>query len=481
VRFQDAIGAAVADGSRLFIEVSPHPIVSVDIGAIGEDRGIELASVSTLKRDDGGAGPWGPWLAGMAAQLDDTQLGRIKRVGVISLSTADGMELFDVSLATGLPMVVPVRFSAGRVEPGAAVPPLLRGLVRRRAPAADGSTAAPGNPLAQVLTLSPDRRAQVVFTAVCEHVAAVLGHDPSTVEPGQPLTDLGFDSLTAVELRNRLVAATGLRFTTGVVFNHNSVEDLAEHVLHRLEADHIPEAQASQRQPSVSVPAADTPQTVESLFWVGAPQFTRFSSAFQGRREVSVLVCPGFGANEPLPADRETLFDLLTESVLREVDGTSYALVGYSAGGWLAHAVAARLETYDAAPAAVVLLDSHLPRSTGMVEFDQTFLARILAGHDAVGQADATELTAMAAYRPIFEDWVPTEIATPTLLVRALEALDGSGRPIEDRIRPSWEGVHHTVDVPGDHWAMLQDRAADTADAVDHWLTIHCSGSRGTE
>lgn len=474
---------------------------------------------------------WGPWLAGMAAQLDDTAVGRIKRIGVTPLATAEGMELFDTSLATGLPMVVPMRFSPARVEPGAAVPPLLRGLIRRRVQAVDGPTAATGSSLAQVMTLSPDRRSQVVFTVVCEQVAAVLGHDPSTVEPGQPLTDLGFDSLTAVELRNRLIAATGLRFTTGVVFDHNSLEDLAEHVLQRLEADQIPKAQASQRQPSVAVPAVDTPLTVESLFWhayrenriadamelakaaaalrpvfnasstvvppkpvriahgtsrpalicfstpmfwVGAAQFTRFSGAFQGRRDVSVLVCPGFGEGEPLPADCETLFDLLTESVLREVDGTPYSLVGYSAGGWLAHAVAARLETRNAAPAAVVLLDSHLPRSAGMVKFDQVFLARILAGHDTVGQADATELTAMAAYRPIFENWIPTEITTPTLLVRALEALDGSGRPIEDRIRPSWEGVHHTVDVPGDHWAMLQDHAGDTANAVEHWLTIHC-------
>jgi NAD(P)-dependent dehydrogenase (short-subunit alcohol dehydrogenase family)/acyl carrier protein len=177
---------------------------------------------------------WGPWesTVGMTAQLSDVDNTRADRGGVVPLSAAQGMALFDLALRTPESRLVPIGVDLARLrQPGAAVPPAFAGLVggtRRRAAAERGKS------FARRLTALPAAdRAQAVVELVCGEAAIVLGHGSADdVDAGQAFKDLGFDSLTAVELRNRLTAATGLRLPATLVFDYPAPHVLAEY-LHR--------------------------------------------------------------------------------------------------------------------------------------------------------------------------------------------------------------------------------------------------------
>jgi acyl carrier protein len=114
-----------------------------------------------------------------------------------------------------------------------AVPPLLRNLVRGRRPAAAAAAAGTVDRLANLPAL---QRHQLLLDLVRGEAAAVLGHSGAGAVPGQrAFRDLGFDSLTAVELRNRLRAATGLTLPAAVVFEYPTPVALARHLYSRID------------------------------------------------------------------------------------------------------------------------------------------------------------------------------------------------------------------------------------------------------
>jgi acyl transferase domain-containing protein len=189
---------------------------------------------------------WGLWAAetGMTRGLGDADRSRLARMGVAALPTERGLELFDAAVATGEPFLVPMRLDTAALTSGEApVPAMLAGLVRppartrvRRA-AASGS-AAPVTLAERIAGLGPEERERTVLDTVRREAAHVLGHTGAELPaPDRPFKDIGFDSLTGVELRNRLDAATGLRLPATLVFDHPTPAAMADHIRRALFPD----------------------------------------------------------------------------------------------------------------------------------------------------------------------------------------------------------------------------------------------------
>ncbi|WP_229922397.1 phosphopantetheine-binding protein, partial [Streptomyces noursei] len=163
-----------------------------------------------------------------------------------ALSVDEGLALFDAAIGRPETTVVPMRLDTRALRSQDQVPALMSGLVRgtTRRTAAVATQQADASSLAGRLSgLSEVDRQQVVLDLVCEHTATVLGHGTaSSVDAGQAFKELGFDSLTAVELRNRLNAATGLRLRATLVFDHPTPAALAAHLRAELLPEEAPAA-----------------------------------------------------------------------------------------------------------------------------------------------------------------------------------------------------------------------------------------------
>jgi polyketide synthase 12 len=168
---------------------------------------------------------WGYWeqATGTTGHLTDADRARMARGGVVPIGSEEGMALYDSALGTDQPLLLPVRLDLRRMRAAAdaaMVAPLLRSLVR--APVRSAAAAEPAGSLAGELAGLPDEeRAERLLRLVRGHVAAVLDYAaPDEIDADRSFKKLGFDSLTAVELRNRLGSATGLRLPATLVFDH---------------------------------------------------------------------------------------------------------------------------------------------------------------------------------------------------------------------------------------------------------------------
>ncbi|XVS67487.1 SDR family NAD(P)-dependent oxidoreductase [Actinosynnema sp. CA-299493] len=188
---------------------------------------------------------WAPWAElGMAGTLDGAHLNRLARIGMSALSTTDGLALFDAALALANPELVPLKVDQAVLRAqGEDLPPLLRGLAPARPRHVERTVpdVAFGDRLAG---MSATERVKAVLDLVRAEVAKVLDHpDPAGVDVRRGFKELGLDSLTSVELRNRLNRASGLRLSPTVIFNYPTPRELAEH----LRAELLPEAEAEER------------------------------------------------------------------------------------------------------------------------------------------------------------------------------------------------------------------------------------------
>ncbi|MCQ8195205.1 type I polyketide synthase [Streptomyces rugosispiralis] len=171
---------------------------------------------------------WGYWArtTGMTGGMTDTDRARLARAGMVGLETEQGLALLDIALDSGLPTLAPIRLDLATMRREAHaddLPPLFRSLVRGATPqAASGAVASGGAAPAEAFAaMSGEERQQALLKLVRNATARVLGHDTAdAIHPAQNFRELGFDSLTAVELRNRLGAATGLRLPATLVFDH---------------------------------------------------------------------------------------------------------------------------------------------------------------------------------------------------------------------------------------------------------------------
>jgi polyketide synthase 12 len=202
-------------------------------------------------------------------------------------------------------------------------------------------------------------------------------------------------------------------------------------------------------------------------------QYARFAAGFRGIRDVSVLPHPGFLEGERLPASSEALIQSLASAVQKCADGAPFVLLGYSAGGLVAHAVATRLETIGVTPAAVVLIDTYSPEDTETWQeakpgVEQAMLDR----NDDPGDVSRGDswVTAMARYFS-FDWWDVREIAAPTLLVRVTEPVVDPAAGDEWKV--SWRFARNvtTLETTGNHFSVIREHADLTAQAVNGWLT----------
>ncbi|MFC7535579.1 type I polyketide synthase [Actinoplanes sp. GCM10030250] len=180
---------------------------------------------------------WGLWAesSGMTGHLSAGDVQRLRRAGLRPLATEEGLAIFDGVLGSAEPLLVATGVDLAGAD-RTRLSPLLRGLLRAAPPRAAGPGPGAGNALREQLERTPEAdRPRLVLELVRAHVAAVLGHGsagPAT--DAQTFKTLGFDSLTGVELRNRLTAATGLKLPATLVFDHPTVTALSDELLARL-------------------------------------------------------------------------------------------------------------------------------------------------------------------------------------------------------------------------------------------------------
>ena len=164
-------------------------------------------------------------------------------------------------------------------------------------------------------------------------------------------------------------------------------------------------------------------------------------------------------------------------------------LVGYSIGGALAHALAAKLESSGLTPSGLVLLDTYLPDDEEIVRVFSSVMGQVLDRDLVYSMIGDDDLMALGAYMRLLGESAVGSVKAPSLLVRASEALGGDVR--DER----WEVADHTVEVTGDRFTIVEEHAEETArrrryvvvrDGSDDWegmnATFHTTqhNSRGS-
>ncbi|MFJ8234049.1 type I polyketide synthase [Streptomyces sp. NPDC094448] len=264
---------------------------------------------------------WGLWArdSEMTGHLDENARARARSTGGLPLTTRDGLTLFDAALAAHRPHLVPVRLNNTvlRRRTPEALPSMLRTLFRgsagRRAADTGPGTAVAGGLRQRLAALPAAERRTVLVDLVTSYAAAVLGHaDAGPIHTGKAFRDLGFDSLTAVELRNRLAAATGQRLPATLVFDHPNPVALAEH-LGGLLTDAAPTAGGA----AAHAPAApdDDPVVIVGMA-------CRYPGGVRSPEDLWTLLADGTDAVAGFPTDRGWDLEHFYDSVPDDPDAS---------------------------------------------------------------------------------------------------------------------------------------------------------------
>ncbi|MFI0806484.1 SDR family NAD(P)-dependent oxidoreductase [Streptomyces echinatus] len=191
---------------------------------------------------------WGLWAqtSGLTATITDSSRARI--TGYFApLPTRQALALLDAARGSTEAVLLATGIRTGRLRALArdgSLPPLWRGLVN--APVQPRTaTADPATGVArQLASLGEAEQQRFLLQLVRSHaVSALGGGDAESMEPDSPFRDLGFDSLTAVDLRNRLAGATGCRFPATLVFDHPTPAELAGYLRSRLATEAAPRSE----------------------------------------------------------------------------------------------------------------------------------------------------------------------------------------------------------------------------------------------
>ncbi|MQY14084.1 3-ketoacyl-CoA thiolase [Streptomyces sp. RB5] len=473
---------------------------------------------------------------GLSQWLGDADLQRLARAGTPPLSEEEGLWLFDAAVSGDAPCVSPLRIDTAALRARTdEVPALLRGLApaaRRRAGASAGGSA--GALRAQVRGLGDAEREQAVLAAVLTHSAEVLGFaDASVLDPEAGFLECGFDSLTAVELRNRINVAGGLSLPAMVVFDSGTPAEFARLVAARLADGAAPETTAATPadgggedtlyqlfldailaghvQPGLAMlrsVAALRPAFADAAGLDRLPQAVAYGAAqrTEGDRGGLRLIClstptvaggvhqharlaarlsvpvwglptPGFGRGDMLPESFDAAVDVLARAVLETAQGEPFAVLGFSSGGLLAHATVARLEEeHGVRPAGLVLMDTYRMGPANDAIFNQMALAVQEKGN-TLGAFSSAELSAMGRYVELLPQFRERDISAPVLFVRAGdlfqfgEAEETGPESQGGDWQADWDGDAVVVTVPGTHFTIAEQDVDTTAPVVDDWLT----------
>ncbi|ANZ39925.1 hypothetical protein BBK82_31675 [Lentzea guizhouensis] len=246
---------------------------------------------------------WGAWTSevGMTGQMDAAAFERLEKSSMPPLSLELGLALFDAAVMVDAAQVVPARVITGTTN--GMVPPLLRDLVRggRR-------TAANRADSVQVNGVRPAERVAHLVDLVRTEAAAVLGHSSTAaIDADLEFSQLGFDSLTSVELRNRLDAATGLTLPATLVFDYPTPQALAQHLVAELFG-------GVQAATEVVRAVSDEPIAIVGIG-------CRFPGDVTNADELWDLVLAGRDAISQFPSDRGWDTDVVGEGAGRSVTG----------------------------------------------------------------------------------------------------------------------------------------------------------------
>ncbi|MFD5430187.1 SDR family NAD(P)-dependent oxidoreductase, partial [Streptomyces sp. NPDC127084] len=273
---------------------------------------------------------WDPPV-GLTAQLTEVDLNRIRSLGVPAIKTHQAFALFDQALSTEHHVLAPLvlntavlhtRRRGAWIGGGTELPPLLRPTTRAahrpaRPTAGAPTTAGEGAPgagsLAGKLAALPETQARdTLLDLVRSHAAWVLGHasaDP--IDPDRAFLELGYDSLTALELRNRLKAVSGVPLPTTVVFDYPSARALADRLMEELLGAREDIAAAARTATAATPSEGATTGTDEPVAIVGMA--CRYPGGVTGPDDLWRLVAEGIEGISEFPADRgwevERLYD----------------------------------------------------------------------------------------------------------------------------------------------------------------------------
>ncbi|MGC4891603.1 phosphopantetheine-binding protein, partial [Micromonospora sp. DT227] len=481
---------------------------------------------------------WGLWAqqSAMTGHLDEADLDRMRRSGILPLSSEEGLALFDAAVRADQAQLVPIRLDlaalrrAGAGAGAGGLPPLWQALAGGSTRRTATTTDTPVDLTARLAVMGVEERQRTVLELVRAQVAVVLGHpDATAINPDSAFRELGFDSLTAVELRNRLAAATGLSLPATLVFDQPSTGALTDHLVNKLAsvvsvggvrgagaesagsgavrvsnlAEMYMQAEVDGRhdeffdvigrlaklrqtfgvdtadeavRPPTRVATGDAKPKLYLFTPYVAPAdfpYARLGLAFQGIRDVSVVHSPGFHAGEKLPEDIEAMTLAYVETILRDnANGEEFALGGTSSGGLIAHRVAAEMARMGVAPAGVILLDSPSQRDLPTVSEDGSLWQKqIFEGLRRTGDdGDDSWVFAMVHYLS-FPWWPAEHIEIPTLQVRASERISGPTDNDDWMFTWSYANTVTLADVPGNHLQITDEYASLSAMAVNDWLS----------
>ncbi|GAB2608919.1 polyketide synthase [Paractinoplanes abujensis] len=458
---------------------------------------------------------YGLWQAetGLSGMLDEGHRQRMDRLGLPALPTEEALALFDRAVAGGLPQVVPMPVDRAALRRRTdQLPALLRGLV----PAVRRTVAGTGgrrSPLERLSGLAGAAQLAEITQVIREYAAEILGHaGPDDVEPERDFLEAGFDSLTAVELRNRINAGLGVTLPAMAVFDSKTPAELGRltqaelgtpqaaaadkpDTLYQLFLDAV---LAGRLQPGLRLlktvadlrPEFDGPAGTKlpapvtltagtgagpRLICLSTPtiaggvhQHARLAARLTGGRHVTALPTPGFGRGEPVPASFAAAVRVLAAAVLEAAAGQPFVLLGFSSGGLLAHATTAYLEDRGAPVAGVVLLDSYEvePGNDGI--FGHMAMA-IEEKEATFGPFDSAQLSAFGRYVDLLAEFRRDPLTAPLLFVQAADSFV-EAEPEDSSWQATWAGADVLRTVPGTHFSLVESDVDTTAEVVDEWL-----------